>query len=246
MNAPRPVIRHLADRHNVLSPHNALTYIDGPYVRCDPPRNKVCIYGAGVGRHEAPLEDDAWQVWALNLVPPLDSFGRLRADVWWDIHQRVAQTPDDLRWIAACPVPIYLPDDLHDASPRSVRYPLEQVEERFGGYWACTFAYQIALVLYEGSVTDLGLYGVELAFGTERERTVEWACVAYWLGRAEERGLKIHLPQRSTLGRHPARYGFEYQAEIDAVKGYTDMMRDVNLARDVAGSLTLADEPHGV
>lgn len=212
-------------------------------------RRKVCIYGAGLGKNEAPLDDPEWSVWALNLVPPIDKLGRLRCDLWFDIHQRKAQTADDLRWIAMCPVPIYVPPDLADASPRAVAYPLDEVEETLRSrYWTCTFAYQIALAMHFNAtakvpaynhtrgdsalepcdecrthldaqrlVTDIGLYGVELAFGTERERTVEWACTAYWIGRAQQSGIRIHTPRRSLLGRHFARYGFEYTEEIDAV-----------------------------
>ena len=216
---------HLADRPYTLSPVNAVTHVDDWRVVCDPPRTKVLIYGAGYGRDEAPLDDPSWCVWALNLVAPYDRNRLLRADAWWEIHQRKAQTADDLRWIAACPVPIYLPPDLMDASQRAVRYPLADVEARFGAYFSCTFAYQIALILLEEVVTDVGLYGVELAYGSERERTVEWACTSYWLGRLEERGIRIHLPQHSRLGRHEFRYGFEYQEEIDEVNRYTYIMR---------------------
>lgn len=228
---------HLSDRKISLSPLNAKADVVNRTIAWHGPiRKKVCIYGAGLGRREAPLDDPSWYVYALNLVPPFDRNNCLRADVWFDLHQRKAQTADDLRWIAACPVPIYVPPDLEDASPMTVRYPLAEIEAAFGAYWACTFAYQIALVLYEGIATDLGLYGVELAYGTRRERTMEWANTAYWLGRAEERGLTIHLPEHSLLGRHRYRYGFEYAEEIADVRDYTEMMRDVEQERDVAGS----------
>jgi hypothetical protein len=217
---------HLADRDLVMSPLNQrLRVVDGRICYPDEARRKrIVIYGAGIGRQEAPLDDPSWTVWALNLVTPFDSQGRLRADVWFDLHQRKAQSADDMRWIRACPFPMYVPPDLAYAPKHAVRFPLEEIEAQMGEYWACTFAYQIALALYEGA-TDIGLYGVELAFGSDRERTVEWANTAYWVGRAEERGITIHLPRRSTLGRHPARYGFEYHEEIDAVKEYTAIMR---------------------
>lgn len=216
---------HLADRirHLDMSPHNGAPIIRSGRVSLEPPRTKVCICGGGLGREEAPLNDPAWEVWAINLCPNFDRDQRLRVDRWFDLHQREAQTPDDMRWIAACPVPIYVPPDLLDASPYAVPYPLEEIEAAFAAsYWTCSFAYQIALVLHEGIATDLGLYGLELAFGSRRERTVEWACTAYWIGRAQERGLRIHVPANSTLARHPARYGMEYAAEKQAVEQYIE------------------------
>ena len=212
----------LVDRPLAWSPLNQPPAIldarDGR-VAWDQSRSKVCIYGAGLGRDEAPLDDPCWTVWALNLVPPLDRQGRVRADAWWDIHQREAQTADDLRWIARCPVPIYVPADLLDASPLAVRYPIERVEAAYGSYFVCTFAYQIALALLEG-FREIGLYGVELAYGTLRERTVEFACVSWWMGYAEATGVVFHLPHGSRLGRHPFRYGLEYRDEIGDVNRY--------------------------
>jgi hypothetical protein len=187
-------------------------------------RRKVLIYGAGHGRDQALplLSNPEWDVWALNLVAPFDTHGCLRADHWFDLHQRHAQSPDDLRWIAGCPVPIYLTPDMMDASPMAVAFPLEKIERAFrSSYWACTFAYQIALAMHLG-YSEIALFGVELAYGTGRERTVEWANVAYWIGRAQGYGVRIGLPVGSLLGRHPARYGLEYTEELNAVKAYTD------------------------
>jgi hypothetical protein len=227
--APPPAKLHLADQFEnwPASPHNARLRVEHrAIVPSDkqPRRSKVLIYGAGLYRDEAVdlLDDPSWEVWALNLIPPFDSHRRLRADVWFDLHQRIAQTDDDMRWIAACPFPIYVPPDLEDASPNAVHFPLEEIERTLGAYWSCTFGYQMALALHSGGVTDVALFGVELAYGTQRERTVEWACVAYWLGRLEQAGLSIHLPHNSSLGRHVARYGFEYQNEIELVNQYID------------------------
>jgi len=219
------VTRHLADAGLPYSPLNA--------VNGERHARAVLIYGAGVGKEDALplLEDPNWEVWALNLVAPIDRHGRIRADRWFDLHQREAQSEDDLRWIAQCPVPIYVPPDLMDVNPRARNFPLAQIESEFGtNYWACTFAYQIALAMFE-QIETIGLFGVELCYGTGRERTVEWANVMYWVGRAQERGHIIQVPQESTLGRHPARYGLEYQAEIDAVNRYTDMYDRLDIHR---------------
>lgn len=227
---------HLADAYAnfPLSPLNGNATIDADrIVTIEPKRKKVCIYGAGLFRKEAPLLDPEFEVWALNLVAPIDAAGRLRADRWFDIHQRVAQTKDDIRWIGNCPFPIYVPPDLLDAGANCVPYPLDVVEDFFGvNYWACTFAYQIALALYEG-FEEIGLYGVELAYGTQRERTLEFANTAYWLGRAAERGVKITTPKQplSLLVKHPGRYGFEYNEELKAVKEYSDWMDEGDAAR---------------
>lgn len=225
--------RHLADAFEsyAFSPLNAPTRIEGGIVIIEPRKKKVLIYGAGLCREEAQplLNDPTYEVWAINLIAPTtitDGRAVIRADRWFDLHQREAQSADDMRWIAKCPWPIYLPPDLVEASPNGVLYPLEAIENFFNEeYWACTFAYQIALALYEG-FEEIALFGVELVYGSQRERTVEFANVMYWIGRAVERGITIQIPnsELSCLGKHPARYGFEYKKELEAVKDLTDYL----------------------
>lgn len=238
----------------VLSPHNARHMAVHGHFAPRERRRKVLIYGAGMYREAAPLQDPAWDVWALNLIAPtyVDAgVTHLRCDRWFDLHQRHAQTADDLRWIAKCPAPIYVPDDLLGAGPNCVRFPLREVEKVYGSYFTCTFCYQIALVLWEGEATDVALYGVELAYGTPRERTVEWAGTMYWLGRAAERGIRIHVPRDSTLRAHlagaysieelagyhepspasGARYGIEYDAEKRQVERYLALMERLDGSR---------------
>lgn len=206
-----------------------------------PRRRKICIIGNGPTRAAADLLlDPAYEVWAMNAILPLDASGRARADRWFDLHQRCSQNEDDLSWIRACPLPIYVPDDLLSESPRAVPYPLAAIEAKFGlAYWSCTFAYQIALALFEGAA-EIALRGVDLHLGNMRERTVEYACVSAWLGIAHARGVVVNVPASdyggllpagfSLLG-HPARYGIEYEAEAAAVREYELLLSAADAAR---------------
>ncbi len=227
---------HLADAHYELSPLNLpptiLDHAEGLLVHSS--RKRVCIYGAGNGKGEAPLEDVTWEVWALNVVPPLTHDTKLRCDRWFDIHQRTAQSPDDMRWIATCAVPLDVPQDRRRAGPNCVRCPQRVLNQDASAPFACTFAYQIALALEEG-FTDIGLYGVELAYGTARERTVEWASTNWWIGYATAKGITFHTPRRSRLGAHPKLYGFDYHAEIADVNKYLDDSRAVSLFGESQG-----------
>lgn len=198
-------------------------------------RYRVCIYGAGIGRKYAPLDDPSWVVYALNTIPPFDSAGRVRADLWWDIHERVAQSEQDLEWFRRLPVPVFVPEDMTDLGPHCVRFPLEQVvRETADGPFACTFAYQIAYAVSVG-MTEIGLFGVELAYGTHRERTLEWASVSWWLGFAAARGVKVTVPQGSRLGRHLFRYGLDYAREIRDAENYSAFVARVHAKASVGG-----------
>jgi hypothetical protein len=235
--------QHIADAKDLrFSPLN--TY-DGLGRRR---KQKLCIYAAGHGRNEAPLDDPSWEVWSLNAIQPIDSQGRLRADRWFEMHERHAQSEKDMDWIRRCPFPLYLPPawaedvaarardaalgdvDRREIVPNAWRYPLEYIEDLFGAYFTCSFAYMLALALSEHWPT-IGLFGAELAYGTMRERTVEWACVSWWLGLAEGRGVRVVLPTNSLLGGWPLRYGVEYTAERESVEHYLALMREAD-ARD--------------
>lgn len=222
-----------------MSPYNVqATIVDAREGRVTTGRTKVAIVGAGYGKQFAPLTDDTWEVWALNAVPVIDHANRLRADRWFEIHARSAQSVDDMKWITTCPFPLYLPpawanrvldsrvdaDMIEEDVPNAVAYPLDRIEKAWGRYFTCTFAYQIALALDEGFDT-IGLYGVELAYGTERERTVEWACVSFWIGLALGLGKHVLLPPGTRLGNHQYRYGIEYDAEKAYVERYLETMR---------------------
>jgi hypothetical protein len=198
-------------------------------------REKVALLGGITAQRVlAPWDDPAWDIWSMNLIPAVTPEGIFRADRWFELHERCAQTDDDLIWIRRCPVPIYVPDaDMATLNSRALIYPLAQVERETRNYWACTMAYQIALALCEG-YREVGLYGIDLRQGTLRERTVEWACLSWWAGFAEGRGMRITTPPRVWLGHHvfEARYGLDYAFEREAVAAYTE--NTVQVAFDAA------------
>jgi hypothetical protein len=206
-----------------MSPNNAVAHIVDGKVELELPRSKVVILGAHpLGRATVPWDDPEFEIWGLNLVPCVDTRGRFRADRWFEMHEIHAQTDDDLEWIRQCPVPMYVPPGgLRDwPGGRKMEFPLQRLEEKFAvSYWACSFAYQMALAIDEG-FSHISMHGIELAEGTARERSVEMANVAYWVGRAHQAGITVDLPEGGLTAQHPWRYGVEYTEEKDFVDGY--------------------------
>ena len=190
-------------------------------VQANPPRTKVAIVGAGRTRTQAPWNDPSWEVWGLNEI------AQPRADRWFELHPLSVQTEAEMAWLRACPKPVYLVRSPPADIPMGVRFPLEEVVKIGLDFFACTFAYQIALAILQQFKT-IGLYGVDLPWGTPRERLFESACVHAWVGFAMGAGRRVILPadgallQHPPLGRitpHPRRYGFDYHEEKDAVAG---------------------------
>ena len=176
-------------------------------VRCG--HRRAAIVGTGPGREEAPYRENGWCVWALNEIRQ-PAFTR-----HWELHPRRVQSAHDLRALAAIRQPCYVLDPGEwgpGEVPNPVRYPLDRL--RAAGmrrYFACTFAYQVALAVLEG-FEELGLWGVQLHLGTPRERLLERRCVDYWLGYAEGRGLRVS--QDSGLAWQPRLYGYDYDDEL--------------------------------
>lgn len=187
-------------------------------------RNKVAIVGFSDKVHkQAPYNDPEWDVWGFNMSNRMDFMkdrqGRWRGDRHFDLHPLSVQSPDDMAWIRHCPVPLYLTEP-YLANPQARVYPLLDVRTHFLEYcelpyFASSFAYALALAMYEGYQT-IGLFGVDLDWG--RERLVEHGNLAFWVGLARGLGFTIYIPPGSRFLTHPALYGFDYWAEKDAVE----------------------------
>ena len=209
-------------------PEMIISAVDGR-VRCE--HKRVAIIGAGATRNLAPWSDDSICWWAINEI------WQKRFDRHWELHPMSVQSERDLAFLRVCPTPCYVLDyaeaknfsevEYHGAIfpgvPYAVEYPLEWVLEQTRGrrYFTCTFAMQIGLAIAEG-FTEIGIFGVDLARGTLRERLVEAPCVEYWVGLAEGRGIKVTVPESSTLCRQPYLYGYDYDAEVGAVNKQGD------------------------
>jgi hypothetical protein len=75
-------------------------------------------------------------------------------------------------------------------------YPLDDVVRKFGTrYFTNSIAYMIALAIMRKAKT-IRLWGVDMEPGTEW--AYERPCVAYWIGRAQERGIKVETSSELT------------------------------------------------
>lgn len=189
------------------------------------PRKKVAIIAADPSYVEAPFNDPEWEIWSCNSLWNIckDTHGDFRADRWFEMHPMSVQTPEEMKAIQRCPIPIYhLGDATTEQAPLGVEYPIVSVYKQFPyNYFTCTFAYQIALAMKIG-FTTIGLYGVELDRGTARERAIEKPCVEFWIGLAIGYSIHIITPPTSRLANQTHRYGYDYHEEVDEVNGIVD------------------------
>lgn len=202
------------------SPLNSdFTFDDGDLVLKTKRRKLAVVCGAPT-RQMAPLDDDDYEVWALNVCFPRDSKNRIRADVWWEMHPEWAQSESDMAFISRNERPCCTVDfDTIDA-PLAMPLPYEAMCAYHGWpvYFTCTMAFQLMWAIHlqmtgEREFEVVEMYGVELLLGNSRERTVEAACLSFWCGLAWGR-FKLVMPDvPGCLIRSPYVYGYDYLAE---------------------------------
>lgn len=182
---------------------------------------KVAIVGAApTGGAAIPFGEPGWEVWGLN-----DLYVIYCGDgpndpkpftAWWELHGDTPLTRDrrpenHFERVRAMNIPVYY---LHGnpPTPDAIKLDTDELVPIGRDYFACTFAYQIALAMKQGA-TEIAMYGTPLA--TNREIVVERPCVAWWLGLAEGRGIKVsvHHSSPSGLMYHPYRYALEDEDE---------------------------------
>lgn len=77
------------------------------------------------------------------------------------------------------------------------RYPLQDIIDHFNSrYFANSIAYMLALAIYQG-YTQIEMYGVD--HSAQSEYVLAKGCVEYWIGRAQQAGIKVLLPTKSAL-----------------------------------------------
>ena len=154
--------------------------------------------GAG-GRHV--LFDETWVV---------NTYGDVLAcDMVWHMDDvriqeaRARDNPDGkiarmLAWLKTHPGPV-MTSRAHPDYPGLIEFPLEDVINSTGGaYFNSTVAYAIAYAIHIG-VEQLSIFGVDFTWPNAHEAERGRACCEYWLGRAMQRGMMIHIAQNSTL-----------------------------------------------
>lgn len=185
-------------------------------VKVTPKRKKVAIVGFATNTlHLVPWNDPTFELWGLNQ-------GHMhmlrRGDRHFEMHQpeyvEDARDPQYMAFLRSCQIPVYMIDVRADI-PSSVRFPIEHAITLAGrDYFTSSIAYMIALALIEG-MEEIHLYGINLAIG--EEYTWEKPCAEWWLGMAKGMGVKVYIPQASSLLKQYARYGYAPEARPNAL-----------------------------
>lgn len=160
------------------------------------------------------------ETWGINAVIDIIACDRgFHMDDVRVQQARAVEAPESniaamLPWLRRHPGPIYTSRP-HPEYPGLVAYPLQDVMNtcRGGPYFNSTAAYAVAYAIHTG-VEEIQLYGCDFSYANSHQAEKGRACVEFWLGYAQARGIKVSLPQKTSLldacyGREARLYGYD-------------------------------------
>lgn len=166
----------------------------------------------------APFGDDQWEIWVLgNQYVRHES---RRVTRIFEIHDNLSEHDEKYpEWLVSKEIPLIVgrhfpikPDYNHVSY-----YPEKEANELLGGeYLSSSPAYMIALAILEGA-TEIAIYGVEMAVDDHeyfKQRPEMYAWIAY----AKAKGIKITIPEESTLFKGGYVEGRDWGGKIDMEK----------------------------
>ena len=150
------------------------------------------------------------EVWGINMA---HAFLERKAHYWFQLHPRSWATggksatgyygrpKEHLDFLQAFEGTVWLTEPAPDI-PNGKSYPLAEVIALFGReYLTSTFAYQLALALYEHvhgqPISTIHMFGINLT--ALEEYAGQRPCAEYWIGRLEQAGVRVDIPVASAL-----------------------------------------------
>jgi len=223
---------------------------------------RAAIVGTAQSWVLCPWDDPSMYIVGLNDAYAL---GFKRADEWWELHPLDKMTfrprkqkmvfkdsippghyvrPEGhIEWLKtqAATIPVWLQKEPEEGWPANAkRFPLEEMEAKYGTYWASGPAYEL-VSLYERGYREIHIYGIHLA--TDHERALQRHNFEFLIGKllgVEVREEKIGelryyhgkdctivLPVSSPILQHGWKYAYEpkptapsnpYEAEWNATQ----------------------------
>lgn len=207
--------------------------------KAKPPR-KVAIVGTAVSSERAPIEDDSWEIWCVGVR----SAHITRCNRWFEIHRLDSLwdgpewRPLLKKWSHDCELWMFWPES--DLGPRVVQYPIEEIKGRFGTYFmTSSLSWMVALAIHEHGngkpIAELGVWGVDMEFGTEYREQRNG--LMHFLTMARLMGIPTNLQIDGGLVYQPVPYPFWMD---DPLRNKLNLRREV-AEKEVSKRQRMAD-----
>lgn len=194
----------------MLDPNNIRP---NPYIKPLVGAKRVAILGtAPSSRMLAPFDDPSWQIWScspgnMGIIPRYDRWFEIHVTLHWPENQHYGRPY--LNWLRTLKCPVYAQPLYANPTgelPNAMAYPKDKMVEEFGPYFfTSSFAWMIALAIYEGA-EEIALFGVDMA--SRDEYILQRPGGYYFMTECKRRGIKIGAPYESDILQPPPLYGF--------------------------------------
>jgi hypothetical protein len=158
----------------------------------------------------APFGDVNWEIWACSP----QNYAAPRIDAWFELHSLDRKwVPGNEPYVQALSnhprVYIAAPDP---RLPNGLIYPKDEVlshyPQKHRTFFTSSVAWMAALAI-EQKPEEIGFWGIDMAAGNEYE--YQRPGVHYFMGVAEEMGIKLYAPPQSDIMELHPMYGFKEQ-----------------------------------
>lgn len=187
-------------------------------------QDHLVIVGCGKYGEAIPYDDENYEKWVIGyqlhheLQQKLNDIGDYNIDIHSDylkeffpntrgfeIHTMGTRQDWYLDWLHNTNFEIIMQDEFKDIK-HSLKYPLDDILIDYNSrYFLCSFSYMIALAM-KMKYTQIHFYGVNMLFNDDY---IQKYNMEYWLGRAEQLGLKLFFTENCDLLKCGALYGYE-------------------------------------
>lgn len=175
---------------------------------------KVAIVGAAPSSRDlAPYKDESWEIWACS-PSARDKYPRITA--WFELHdlhflqqERYKEWAGPyLKWLQEAKHHVVM-QAANDVVPKAIIYPWDRVKAlspNGGLLLTSSIAEMIALGILE-DVAEIAIYGVDMA--ADSEWGYELPGCQLWIARARDCGIKVTVPDESSLDHPIPIYGLD-------------------------------------
>lgn len=226
-----------------------------------PPLKVAILGGAAKEKYFTRAQyDHTWEIWGLNSIRPDQRADQSRwAPIRWarmfNLHRFEHLNRDayqylilDMDWSKNNPrVPMCVVDSWHGLLANEhlfQREELRTLSPRGGRYHAGSFDMLVAYALFEGA-TEIVLHGICLALDSARSEPISArACLEYWCGVAEGRGVMVVVQPDCDIFRQYHLVASDTTYGFDDVKLVVEA-RDLHKNPATYGPLPKDEEPRG-
>ena len=185
---------------------------------------KIAIIGGNSKDAHGALNRDIDEFWGLNNVHPVWT-NYIQWARWFNLHRYAHLYRDmplgldqEIVWARNNPeVPCYVVESWDDRLPNERIFPRKEMARAMprGDYHCGSFDWMVAYATFVGA-TEIHLHGIGLAMESG-EPSSAWACLEYWCGYAEGRGVKVFTAKDCDI------FAYYHLVKTHKVYGYDDI-----------------------